>query len=104
LGKFREIDPCQILPDAKKFDLRNKHPGTEYENIEANVIIFASSQARVIVRPSGTEKKIKFYIEFFSQATDRIDLANKKLILRQKIVVSRMVIDNLIGKMHEICD
>ena len=84
-------EPCQ------KYDLNIAQKNNGYEGLCANVVIFESPKFRLIVRPSGTEPKIKFYLELHGYATDQADLAIKRSALDHDITDFRSQIDILLG-------
>jgi phosphomannomutase len=98
----KELDPIKISQclggsNCQKYDLNRSQKNNNYEGLNANVVIFESSEARLIVRPSGTEPKIKFYLELCDQATDHTILSMKRLALDHKISEYREHIEILLG-------
>lgn len=92
---FRETNPHNILPNSNIFDLTSYNH--KYSDLKADVLIFESEEARFIVRPSGTEPKIKFYLEFYNSVTENNILA-QKLFLKQKIIDRYTIIKDLTGE------
>lgn len=103
MAKVRNIElfrVAQLLDqsECKKFDLLDEQKGS-YEGLCADVVIFEmEGRCRLIVRPSGTEPKIKFYLELFDQATDQQMLSNKRSELSGMIVKLKNDIDRVFGK------
>lgn len=99
----RTIDPLRVAQlfdqsECKKFDLLEQQKNNCYEGLRSNVVIFEiGHRGRLIVRPSGTEPKIKFYLELFDHATDQEMLSNKRSILSEKIVPLKSHIERLFG-------
>jgi phosphomannomutase len=82
--------------ECRKYDLQMIERDNDYETMQANVVIFeAKDRARLIVRPSGTEPKIKFYLETSEQASDQQSLWNKKRELNETVQKLRHNIENL---------
>lgn len=88
---------CLAVSGVHKYDLNNEQTHSSYEGMLANVVIFESDQARLIIRPSGTEPKIKFYLELNDQATDVKYLSMKRSALEQKLHECRSHIEILLG-------
>lgn len=88
---------CLTVSGVQKYDLNNEQTHNSYEGMQANVVIFESDQARLIIRPSGTEPKIKFYLELNDQATDVKYLSMKRSALEQKLHECRSHIEILLG-------
>lgn len=94
-----EVANCLGQSECKKFDLSFEQKNNCYEGLRADVVIFEINQVvRLIVRPSGTEPKIKFYLELFDRATDLHLLSNKRSQLREKIAEQRANIEILFNK------
>lgn len=64
-----ELEAYLKVSNIKKFDLQNSLE--PYENMRSDVVIFENDDNfRLIIRPSGTEPKIKFYLETINNNTD----------------------------------
>ena len=66
MGRLRTDAPTELAgrPVERIDDLASPPPGSPFP--PSNVLIFRMADARVIVRPSGTEPKLKAYIEVIS--------------------------------------
>ena len=54
---------------------------------KANVLIFiAEDGTRIAARPSGTEPKIKFYINLYSKFNDSFDINNESIKLEKRVI------------------
>lgn len=84
--------------ECQKLDLTIATETGAYAGLMANVVIFEKEhQFRLIIRPSGTEPKIKFYFEVFDRATDLKDLSNKRTLHDQNIVKLKATMMNMFG-------
>jgi phosphomannomutase len=89
MHKVRNIHPQEIahLLDQSECTIVDLQKDQSYYGINADVVIFEIYRAlRLIVRPSGTEPKVKFYLELFEPTTHQATISHKKSLLRQKIV------------------
>lgn len=72
--------------DVSKMDLsltlKEKGP---YMNLHEDVLIFEGGNVRLLVRPSGTEPKIKFYLEINEMAKNELEIREKKEFLTAKL-------------------
>ncbi len=97
MEKIRTLSMHDVLPGYDHaswdiYDLNSPHQGP-YEALKANVIIFEiKEKARFIVRPSGTEPKIKFYLELIDDV-DESTLKNKKEFLNGALLDFRSKIE-----------
>ena len=88
MSKIRNIN---ITEFNKIFDNKNVEkydllmPQILYPNITANVIILENDEVRFIIRPSGTEPKIKFYLESICKNKVCNLLDTKKYIQQKNI-------------------
>jgi phosphomannomutase len=80
-----------------KFDLREKQINNSYEGLQADVVIFEAERVRMIIRPSGTEPKIKFYLETFEHATDQKTISMTRSGLNQEIAIFQSNIKKTLG-------
>jgi phosphomannomutase len=81
---------CFDESECQKFDLNAKQELHSYKGLRANILIFEIKDAvRFIIRPSGTEPKIKFYLELCAQATNSDLIPNK----RMKILLEKNILD-----------
>lgn len=100
---IRSIDPVMVAKlfnasECMKYDLLETQKNNCYERIVANVVIFEiEHRGRLIVRPSGTEPKIKFYVELFDRATDQKMVSIKRSKLVELIVPLKSGINRLFG-------
>jgi phosphomannomutase len=62
MARVRAIPPESLL-GAKVTDVEDRMP-------DADVLTFRTAGARVVIRPSGTEPKLKAYLEVIEPATD----------------------------------
>jgi phosphomannomutase len=62
----------------RKYDLAQAEINSPYAAISANVVIFENENFRLIIRPSGTEPKIKFYIEIIKDVENHNFLSTEK--------------------------
>lgn len=67
------------IKDVKKFDLKINNLESEYANMISDMIIFENEKIRFIIRPSGTEPKIKFYLELIENC-----IVQDVLLLKEK--------------------
>ncbi len=72
--------------ECKFYDLLLKQENNCYAGLLANVLIFETCDLRLIIRPSGTEPKIKIYLEAMDKVADTVLLAQKKAELEQKLI------------------
>jgi phosphomannomutase len=83
----------------RKYDLIIPSDAGPYRGIRANVIIFEiKNRCRLIVRPSGTEPKIKFYLELVDRAGDVSSLKAKKASLSNELYDYRKKIENILAQ------
>lgn len=88
MSKIRNIN---ITEFNKIFDNKNVEkydllmPQSLYPNITANVIVLENDEVRFIIRPSGTEPKIKFYLESICKNKVSNLLDTKKYIQQKNI-------------------
>ncbi len=72
--------------ECEKYDLNEMQKNNAYEGLQADVIIFEINPLlRIIVRPSGTEPKIKFYLELFEKVTSPEGLMNRRMTLERRL-------------------
>ncbi|HXW53801.1 MAG TPA: phospho-sugar mutase [Myxococcota bacterium] len=72
--------------EVQKYDLNEAQKNNSYEGMQADVIIFEINPfLRLIVRPSGTEPKIKFYLELFEKVSSPQRLMNQKSVLERRL-------------------
>lgn len=82
----------------RKYDLSEAQQSGPYSGISADVIIFEiSGLSRLIVRPSGTEPKIKFYMEIVDHSSDEQSLEAKKMLLNSELVTYREKIEKILA-------
>jgi len=80
------------IKDLKKFDLLTNAA------INADVVIFeGENNFRLIVRPSGTEPKIKFYIEISDKVDDPMTLSTKKTACADNLRELRSAIEKILS-------
>lgn len=79
---------CKLFDDSECnfYDLAFEQENNCYAGLLADVLIFESKEMRLIIRPSGTEPKIKFYLELMDRADNQKMLNNKRAKLAEKIV------------------
>lgn len=82
---------------CQKYDLNQEQMHNDYAGMKANVVIFETPHERLIVRPSGTEPKIKFYLELHERATNQHDLSMKRIELGKRLFIYREQIEKLLG-------
>lgn len=98
MQKFRHLSAKNLFSyrnqnDWEMYDLNSERRGP-YDNLKANVIIFEiKKNARFIIRPSGTEPKIKFYLELIYQVEDPSMLQRKKEFLDSTLLDFRSKIE-----------
>lgn len=90
----QEMSQIFMSSDMKTYDLANSDVENPYPGIIGDLVIFDASDARLIVRPSGTEPKIKFYLEL-SCATDRATLADTKMYQKKKVAKIRKSVEKI---------
>ena len=61
------------------------------------LVFFLDDGARIIVRPSGTEPKIKFYYEAQAKPDSIADIANRSVQLNERIEALKKAMQDLIG-------
>ncbi len=96
-----ESDMASIIggKEWKKYDLSETQESGPYQGIGANVIIFEiSNQCRLIVRPSGTEPKIKFYLELVDRVSDISLLKATKTRLSDELVRYRSNMEKFLAE------
>lgn len=98
----RELSHQQIVDylqwnSCNKYDLNQEQMDNDYAGLKANVVIFETAHERLIVRPSGTEPKIKFYLELHERATNHRDLSMKRMALKKRLFVYHEHIEKLLG-------
>src|SRR5690606_17294362 len=104
MHRVRTIAPsavAQLLNQSEcvRYDLLENQKNNCYEGLRSDVVIFEiKNSGRIIVRPSGTEPKIKFYLELWDQATDQHMLSNKRSKLGEMIMMLKSEIERLFGK------
>lgn len=83
------------LENLSKFDLLNAQKSS-YVGISANVVIFENEDNfRLIIRPSGTEPKIKFYIETMSHVDNPMTLSTQKAASADNLRELRSAIERI---------
>ena len=92
------------IKNINKFDLLSSQSRASYVGIHANVVIFEDKNYfRLIIRPSGTEPKIKFYIETVDKIDNPRTLGTKKAecaeYLRNRVVL--LTNPQLTSKFHD---
>lgn len=93
---LQDLDSLIGMKGCHKYDLQEKKNKGPYQEIFANIIIFEiKNRFRFIVRPSGTEPKIKFYLELMDKATDKMTLAAKKSELNGKLALIRRIFEEM---------
>lgn len=104
MQKVRTIEPgfvAQLLSKSEcvRYDLSDEQERGCYQGLCSDVVIFEiENSGRIIVRPSGTEPKIKFYLELWDQATDRQSLSMKRSKLEEMMVTLKREIEQLFSK------
>lgn len=103
MSNVRAIHPQAVASllnqsECDKHDLLDLQQGVFYDGLQSDVVIFEMKyRGRIIVRPSGTEPKIKFYLELWDHATDRQMLSNKRLMLNEVMVPLKSELQRLFG-------
>lgn len=100
IRSLSEQDMALLLGGSswKKYDLSEAQKSGPYSGISADVIIFEiSSLSRLIVRPSGTEPKIKFYLEIVDHSSDMQSLEAKKMFLNSELGTYREKIEKILA-------
>lgn len=100
MTKIREVSIEKIAlalgaSECKKFDLIDDCKDAAYMGLSADVIIFESCQARLVVRPSGTEPKIKFYVEVFETEFDERMIVIHRANLSAKLAKLRTDVESM---------
>lgn len=67
------------------YDLLTEQKNGGYSGLLADVLIFENEFMRLIIRPSGTEPKVKIYLELMETVEDKSMLEHKKENLRAKM-------------------
>lgn len=73
-------------PKASYYDLLMEQKNNCYTGLSADVLIFETMAVRLIIRPSGTEPKIKVYLEIMDRVDDPLMLSNKRAELEEKMI------------------
>lgn len=95
-AKISDLENMINVKDIEKWDLKSIEKGP-YVGIYANIVIFEiKGSFRFIIRPSGTEPKIKFYLEVMDKADNLIELKDKKKDLGHKLKEYRRILEKLI--------
>lgn len=93
----KEMEAFVGIVGCKKYDLRGTENKGPYSGIIANIIIFEiKNYFRFIIRPSGTEPKIKFYLELIDQVDDTAMLAKKKSETSVKLAFLKSIFEKII--------
>lgn len=101
MTRVRNIDVQDLalllkLKDLSKFDLSARHTHSAYAGISANVVIFENKKFRLIFRPSGTEPKIKIYIEICEKAENPMVLSTTKATCAENLRELKYAIEKIL--------
>ncbi len=95
-----EIDACmKHLRSHRPAELLDE-PVTEWSDLlpEADVVIITTANARVVARPSGTEPKLKAYLEVREEAGESLEAARERA--RASLAALRAEVAGLLGVPH----
>jgi phosphomannomutase len=91
-----ELEHILTIKNLSIYDLKQIQASGAYAGINANMIIFEhGSDFRLIIRPSGTEPKIKFYCELSARA-DKNNFNMTKKIITEHLHKLRKDIESII--------
>ncbi|MCA9507789.1 MAG: phospho-sugar mutase [Myxococcales bacterium] len=102
MKKLRLLSENEIIPYHGncwvKHDLSQPQNKGPYEKVIADIIIFEiTNLGRLIIRPSGTEPKIKFYLELMNFDVNKIELEDQKLSLQSELSNYQKIIEQIVG-------
>lgn len=101
MRRVRSAAPAELggLPVITVTDYAGPRDGTAAGNglPPSDVLRFTLDGARVVVRPSGTEPKIKAYLEVVQPVGDRAGLAAARTAARARLVPLRSAVAGLLG-------
>jgi phosphomannomutase len=99
MTNVRSVDAREVAKifDGKKcekFDLLKSQNGDEYIGINGDVVIFEIINLfRLLIRPSGTEPKIKFYMELMDKPSNRQNVSSQKSKLEETLIALKYKIE-----------
>jgi len=101
MTRVRDLDVGELalklkLTELNKFDLSAGHNHSAYGEISGNIVIFENKKFRLIIRPSGTEPKIKLYIELGEKIESPMVLSTKKKIGADNLRELRSAIEKIL--------
>lgn len=83
---IQDIENLFKIADIKKYDLKEHFPHP-YGQAQTDMVIWQNGKGfRMIVRPSGTEPKIKFYMELNKKMDNKISVLNEWKLLDKDLV------------------
>jgi phosphomannomutase len=78
------------------YDLMIEKRERPLKDCVANVLIYEIKGQRLVIRPSGTESKIKFYLEHWEQVTNEASIHARKTIVQKNMAKVRARIEQII--------
>lgn len=91
------------LENLVKYDLSTISNTGPYAGLKANVIIFEDGQQlRLIIRPSGTEPKIKFYLEIAEKIKNSAELSTMKIKSAEKLHELHVDLDKILNAREQL--
>ncbi|MGV9834428.1 phospho-sugar mutase [Nocardia niigatensis] len=91
VARLRELPPAEIAGEAVSCTDMGQLRG----QMRTDALVFEGPTLRLVIRPSGTEPKLKCYLETFVPVTDRSTLSTAKIAAAQRLSEMRQFCEKL---------